>query len=76
MDSFHDGQQMDGRIQQIAVPTLLLHGDDTMPFVTTGCARAVRHNAPHLQLQVTAGGHCFMQQDPADALQLVELGAH
>jgi len=54
-------------LRRIGAPTLLLHGEDTMPFVREGCARAHRHNAPHLQVQVTAGGHCFMQEDPADA---------
>ncbi|TXI20243.1 MAG: alpha/beta hydrolase [Roseateles sp.] len=60
-------RQLWSRLRRITVPTLLLHGDDTMPFVKTGCARAARHNAPHLQVQLTAGGHCFMQQDPAEA---------
>ena len=36
-------------------------------FVAVGCGRAHRHNAAHLHVQVTAGGHCFMQEDPADA---------
>ncbi len=54
------------RLRRIAVPTLLLHGDTTMPFVKTGCARAHAHNAPHVHVQVTAGGHCFMQEHPED----------
>lgn len=53
-------------LRRITTPTLLLHGDATMPFVGEGCARAHRHNAPHLHVQVTAGGHCFMQEHPAD----------
>lgn len=60
-------QRLWSGLRRIAVPTLLLHGNDTMPFVRTGCARAHRHNRPHLHLQVTAGGHCFMQEDPVDA---------
>ena len=60
-------RQLWSRLRRITTPTLLLHGADTMPFVREGCARARDHNAPHLHLQVTAGGHCFMQQDPADA---------
>lgn len=55
------------RMRRIPVPTLLLHGRETMPFVAVGCARAHRHNPSHVQVQITAGGHCFMQQDPADA---------
>lgn len=55
------------RLRCITAPTLLLHGGATMPFVRVGCARAHAHNAPHLRVQVTAGGHCFMQEHPADA---------
>ena len=60
------------RMRRIPVPTLLLHGRETMPFVAVGCARAHRHNPSHVQVQVTAGGHCFMQQDPADAAARVK----
>ncbi|MFG6467880.1 alpha/beta fold hydrolase [Roseateles sp. BYS87W] len=60
-------QQLWSRLRRIAVPTLLVHGVDTMPFVKVGCGRAHRHNPSHLHVQVTAGGHCFMQEDPADA---------
>ena len=60
-------RQLWSRLRRIATPTLLLHGADTMPFVAVGCGRAQRHNAAHLHVQVTAGGHCFMQEDPADA---------
>ena len=60
-------RQLWSRLRRIAVPTLLLHGSDTIPFVRAGCERAHRHNRPHLHLQVTAGGHCFMQQEPTDA---------
>ncbi|MFG6433535.1 alpha/beta fold hydrolase [Roseateles sp. LYH14W] len=59
--------QLWSRLRRIPVPTLLLHGDSTMPFVRTGCARAHAHNAPHVHVQVTTGGHCFMQEHPADA---------
>ncbi|MFN3859971.1 MAG: alpha/beta fold hydrolase [Roseateles sp.] len=55
------------RLRRIQVPTLILHGRDTMPFVQAGAARAHRHNPSHVHVQVTAGGHCFMQEDPADA---------
>jgi pimeloyl-ACP methyl ester carboxylesterase len=54
-------------LRRISVPTLLLHGRETMPFVSIGCGRAQRHNPSHVHVQVTAGGHCFMQEDPADA---------
>lgn len=59
-------QRLWSHLRRIDVPTLLLHGDATMPFVRAGCARAHAHNAPHLHVQVTAGGHCFMQQHPAE----------
>lgn len=60
-------RQLWSRLRRITVPTLLLHGRETMPFVAVGCGRAHRHNPSHLHTQVTAGGHCFMQEDPADA---------
>lgn len=59
--------QLWSRMRRIPVPTLLLHGRDTMPFVAVGCGRAQRHNPAHVHVQVTAGGHCFMQENPADA---------
>jgi pimeloyl-ACP methyl ester carboxylesterase len=59
--------QLWSRLRRITVPTLLLHGDATMPFVRAGCARAHAHNAPHVHVQATTGGHCFMQEHPADA---------
>jgi pimeloyl-ACP methyl ester carboxylesterase len=58
--------QLWSRLRRITAPTLLLHGDSTMPFVRAGCARAHAHNAPHVHVQVTTGGHCFMQEHPAD----------
>lgn len=60
-------RQLWSRLRRIGVCTLLLHGRETMPFVQVGCARAHRHNPSHLHVQATEGGHCFMQQDPADA---------
>lgn len=59
--------QLWSRMRRIPVPTLIVHGRETMPFVQVGAARAHRHNASHVHVQVTAGGHCFMQEDPADA---------
>ena len=37
------------------------------PSCAAGCARAHAHNAPHVHVQITTGGHCFMQEHPADA---------
>ena len=57
-------------VKAIAKPTLLLHGERSFPFV----ARAARH-AGRVNRQIraarAAGGHCFMQEDPARAGDLV-----
>lgn len=59
-------QRLWASVKALDRPTLLLHGERSFPFV----ARAARH-APRLNPQVRAtavpGGHCFMQEHPADA---------
>lgn len=57
-------------LRRIAVPTLIVHGDATMPFVRQSAARAATLN-PRIRRQQVVGDHCFMQQDPATAAALV-----
>ena len=59
-----------GALGRVAVPTLIAHGEDTMPFVARGASRAATRNAA-IEQQVLPGGHCFMQQDPARAAATV-----
>lgn len=47
----------------VSTPTLVVHGGDSYPFVGKGVARwcALNH---HVSAQRSAGGHCFMQEQP------------
>ncbi|MEO4049154.1 alpha/beta hydrolase [Pseudomonas sp. CAU 1711] len=51
---------------KISTPTLLLHGDKTYPFVGQSARRLAGLNAA-VSIEEVPGGHCFMQEDPADA---------
>lgn len=53
-------------VQRVVVPTLILHGRDTMPFVQRGARHAQALN-PAITERTVDGGHCFMQQHPADS---------
>ncbi|MGE7991532.1 alpha/beta fold hydrolase [Pseudomonas sp. NPDC089554] len=57
-------------LASIDTPTLILHGEQTYPFVPRSVQRLVALNAKISQQQV-AGGHCFMQEDPAMAAERV-----
>lgn len=59
-----------GTLGQISTPTLVLHGDDTFPFVLEGTARLTHANRQVQKIQVS-GSHCFMQEHPADAAHRV-----
>lgn len=52
-----------GRVQ---TPTLVVHGERSYPFVARSAQRWQRRN-PHIQQQQVPGGHCFMQQFPAES---------
>jgi pimeloyl-ACP methyl ester carboxylesterase len=54
-------------VKRVRAPTLILHGRDTMPFVHRGAQRARTLNPAAFSEQLVEGGHCFMQQHPADA---------
>ena len=57
-------------VGRIRVPTLIIHGQDSFPFVGPSASRAALANTS-IQTQLTEGGHCFMQEDPARAAALV-----
>ncbi|MDF0732136.1 alpha/beta hydrolase [Pseudomonas entomophila] len=54
----------------IDTPTLILHGEQTYPFVPRSVRRLAALNGKISEQQVP-GGHCFMQEDPAAAAQQV-----
>lgn len=53
----------------IAVPTLILYGEHTYPFVPVSANRLASLNR-HVSARQVAGGHCFMQEDPGHAADL------
>ncbi len=53
-------------LQHIVTPTLILHGERSYPFVGPSVRRLARLNGAVFERKV-AGGHCFMQEDPAAA---------
>ncbi|HCK4498973.1 TPA: alpha/beta hydrolase PoxA [Pseudomonas aeruginosa] len=55
---------------KIITPTRVLYGDRTHPFVAKSVARWCSLN-PQVSAHVVVGGHCFMQEDPADAAERV-----
>jgi pimeloyl-ACP methyl ester carboxylesterase len=57
-------------VKRVTAPTLIVYGRDTMPFVKAGARRAASSNAA-ITTRTVDGGHCFMQQHPADAAALV-----
>ena len=51
------------QLDRLTTPTLLLHGDRTLPFVAPSARRlAARH--PHVRVEPVAGSHCFMLAEP------------
>lgn len=53
-------------LAKIAVPTLLLYGDKTYPFVGQSARRLAGLNGA-VSIAEVHGGHCFMQEHPEDA---------
>lgn len=53
-------------LAKITVPTLLLYGDKTYPFVGQSARRLAGLNAA-VSIAEVPGGHCFMQEHPEDA---------
>jgi pimeloyl-ACP methyl ester carboxylesterase len=51
------------QLDRLATPTLLVHGDRTLPFVGPSARRlAARH--PHVRVDAIPGSHCFMLAQP------------
>ncbi|MDH0647663.1 alpha/beta hydrolase [Pseudomonas sp. GD03858] len=63
-------ERMWHQLAQIRTPTQILHGERTYPFVPRSVRRLAGLNS-HVSVQQVAGGHCFMQEDPAAATQQV-----
>ena len=59
-----------GHLKRIQVPTHIIMGADTFPFFRMAYEQAARVNA-NITLIEIAGGHCFMQENPAKAAQQV-----
>lgn len=52
------------QLARIHAPVHILHGDRTMPFVKPSALRWAAR-APQVRVTEVPGGHCFMQQQPA-----------
>ena len=57
-------------LSKVRTPVHVLHAEQTFPFVSESVARWSRLN-DHVSTEQVAGGHCFMQERPAEAAQLV-----
>jgi len=62
--------RMWAHLAAIQAPTLVLHGEHTYPFVPHSAQRLATLNA-QVEARQVAGGHCFMQEEPATAAQQV-----
>lgn len=57
-------------LARVRTPVHVLHARHTFPFVSESVARWAGLN-DHVSAQQAPGGHCFMQEHPADAARLV-----
>lgn len=57
-------------LRVIAVPTCLIHGERSYPFVAKSVKRLQGLNQT-IVVQQVAGGHCFMQESPTEAADWV-----
>ncbi|MCB1615362.1 MAG: alpha/beta hydrolase [Pseudomonadales bacterium] len=57
-------------IRKLNVPTDIVYGASTYPFIKQGLARARRLN-PSLQLHEVQGGHCFMMSHPESTAKMI-----
>lgn len=57
-------------LARVRTPVHVLHARHTFPFVSESVARWTGLN-DHVSAQQVPGGHCFMQEHPADAARLV-----
>lgn len=58
------------RLAKISVPTYIVYGEDTFPMFQVAYRLAARKNR-NIRLVKTTGDHCFMQQHPEQAGELV-----
>ncbi|WP_248919534.1 alpha/beta fold hydrolase [Pseudomonas entomophila] len=63
-------ERMWQNLARIQTPTRILYGQHTYPFVPHSVRRLAELNA-QVTAQQVAGGHCFMQEDPAAAAEQV-----
>ncbi|MDH0301520.1 MULTISPECIES: alpha/beta hydrolase [unclassified Pseudomonas] len=63
-------ERMWQHLSSIQTPTRILYGEHTYPFVPYSVQRLAGLNS-HVSVQQIAGGHCFMQEDPAGAAEHV-----
>lgn len=57
-------------LARVRTPVHVLHAEHTFPFVSESVARWSNLN-DHVSAEQVRGGHCFMQEHPADAARLV-----
>lgn len=57
-------------VEQIRIPCTIYHGDKSYGFIAPSLAEAQRMN-PLIHTQQLSGGHCFMQEQPEQAAELV-----
>jgi pimeloyl-ACP methyl ester carboxylesterase len=53
-------------LRHVETPTRVFYGEHTYPFVGKAAARWCAAN-PHVSAETVPGGHCFMQERPAEA---------
>ncbi|QXI36474.1 alpha/beta fold hydrolase [Pseudomonas xantholysinigenes] len=63
-------QRMWSQLASIQTPTQILHGEHTYPFVPHSARRLAELNR-QVSVRQVAGGHCFMQEDPAAAAEQI-----
>ncbi|MEG9625405.1 alpha/beta hydrolase [Pseudomonas guariconensis] len=63
-------ERMWTHLARIQTPTRILYGEHTYPFVPHSVQRLAALNQ-QVSVQQVAGGHCFMQEDPAAAVEQV-----
>ncbi len=54
-------------IRSIKVPTTILYGDSSYPFMESACQQASEN--PNISIEKLEGSHCFMQENPAVACE-------
>ena len=63
-------RRMWASLESIQVPTLILYGEQSYPFVPRSAQRLAALN-PRVSASEVPGGHCFMQEDPCLAADQV-----